>query len=216
MGFGFIAWDILENTKFNGKFKLHIMLILKSAKLLEDKPIILPVGSNLHICLKHREESAFIFLYSVYSPGLRSIIKKIVKCEYLTEDVLQETFLKISRFIDYYDPKLGKLSTWVSRLARNCALDELKSRDQINRSKNIKIDDHLEEVEHQYNTSINVDAMDLRHLLTFLTVTQAEVINLVYIGGFTQNEIAFRLHLPISTIKSRVRVAIVKLRELLL
>ncbi|RAJ32115.1 RNA polymerase sigma factor [Pedobacter cryoconitis] len=191
-------------------------MLSKLPALPKNKPIDLYIGSNLYIYLKHRDGWAFTVLYNNYSSILRVIIRKIVKCEYITEDILQETFFKISRFIDNYDPKIGQLSTWVSCVARNCAIDELRSRAYINNLKNIRIDDHFDEVEYKCNTVVNVDAIGLKELLRFLPLAQAEIIILIYFRGYTQCEIADKFHLPLSTIKSRVRMSMIKLRKLFL
>ncbi|MET4140276.1 RNA polymerase sigma factor [Pedobacter sp. UYP1] len=163
--------------------------------------------------LKLMNIRAFSFLYQQYSSALLSIIIKIVKSRETAEDVLQETFSKVASRIDQYDETKGRLFTWMARIARNKALDQIKARGSANSAKNIKIEEIMDLVEMNYVCYYNPDTIGIGQLTTTLNPFQKEVLDLVYFQGYSHAETAKLLNIPIGTVKTRIRISILTLRK---
>ncbi|WP_133575290.1 RNA polymerase sigma factor [Pedobacter metabolipauper] len=172
-----------------------------------------PDESDLINGLKNGEELAYSKLYKMYAATLLGIICRIVKTEEIAEDVLQETFIKIGRSIGQYEPAKGRLFTWMARLARNSAIDHLRSRGNLNSNKNNDLDMVSNEVDSSYNTTYNPDTIGIKKLTYTLNDSQKQVLDLIYFEGYTHTEVAERLQIPIGTVKTRIRMAIQNLRK---
>ena len=151
-------------------------------------------------------------LYDMYSGSLYGVILRILKEEETSEDILQETFLRIWQKFNYYDSSKGRLFTWMCNLARNLALDKLKSKGYVNNSKNEKISDLQFTVDHQFNVRNNPETIGVREIVLKLKPEHRCIIDLVYFQGYTHVEAAEDLKIPIGTLKTRMRVAVNDLR----
>lgn len=151
-------------------------------------------------------------LYRCYSASLLGIISKIVKQDDVAEDVLQETFLKIWTSIAQYDANKGRLFTWMSRLAKNKAIDHLRSRGEINSQRNEDIDHLYLEINQLHQIQYNPEHIGLKQLMNVLSPAQLLVLDMVYFQGYTQSEAAEELNIPVGTVKTRIRIAIKTLR----
>ena len=151
-------------------------------------------------------------LYDHYSSALYGVILRILKREELAEDVLQETFIKVWRNIGSYDETKGRLFTWLVRIARNLALDRLKSRDFRNTQQNQSLDDVVTLVDDRMSSEHQVDAIGLGRILEGLKPEQQVLVDLIYFQGYTQAEASEELRIPLGTVKTRMRAAISALR----
>lgn len=158
------------------------------------------------------DTAALTKLYCGYSATLLGVISKIVKNEEAARDVLQETFIKIWKGLPQYDASKGRLFTWMSKLARNMAIDHLRSRGEINQLKNEDLDDYTFEVNERYQTQYHPEYIGLRKLMEALSPEQVAVLDLVYFQGYTQVEASEILQIPVSTAKTRLRAAIKTMR----
>ena len=129
----------------------------------------------------------------------------------MAEEILQETFVKIWLNAGSYDETKGKLYTWMLNIARNHAIDKLRSKTTADR-KDLKKDKEFVE-KHGTQPEQFTDGIGLRKLIDHLEEDQKVVIDLLYFQGFTQVEAAEQLNIPLGTVKSRVRIAIHKLRK---
>lgn len=170
--------------------------------------------SELVTGLKARNEKFFGYLYDHYSPALYGIALKVLNDESIAGDVLQEIFLKIWRGIERYDTDKGRLFTWMVNIARNTAIDTL-------RSKAHKMGQKVAELSANINSSDqlaihpSVDHLGLVKVLEQLSREQRVIIDLAYYKGCTQEEIAKILDIPLGTVKTRMRNAIIQLRNIL-
>ena len=183
----------------------------------EMTPIPLPERQNsfeteLVRSLKIGQASAIAKLYKLYAPALLGIICEVIKNEDVAQDVLQESFLKIWRSIGQYDAAKGRLFTWMARLAKNTAIDQLRSRGELNSAKNENLQNLIIEIDQTHQILYNPEIIDIKALLSFLTPIQVKILNLVYFEGYTHIEAAEELELPIGTVKTRIRTAILTLR----
>lgn len=129
------------------------------------------------------------------------------------EDLVQETFLRAFKALSRFDPRY-RLSTWLSRIALNVARDqgrrkkvrEAAPKERFGRENTLP--DPVDAVAHSETRQTIMQALDA------LPTAQREVVVLSVYGGFSQREIAGMLELPLGTVKSRLRSAFTKLRDL--
>lgn len=165
--------------------------------------------------LKQGDESAFNYLYENYSGTLYKVIYQIVPANEEAEDILQKVFVNIWTKIDGYDQSKGRLFTWILNIARNAAIDSLRSRDYQYKKKvtNFAPEEIGNFCNHTYQLS--TDAIGLYRYVSRLKPQQRQLIELVYYHGYSQPEIASLQSAPLSTIKTRVKTALAQLRILI-
>jgi len=162
--------------------------------------------------LRLGDQKTVEILYDMYSGSLYGVILRILKEEKVAEDTLQETFLRIWQRFSLYNPAKGRLFTWMSNLARNLALDKLKSKGYVNNCKNEKISDLQFTVDDQFNVRNNPETIGLRAMVMSLKPEHRCIIDLVYYKGYTHIEAAEELQIPVGTLKTRMRMAVNDLR----
>ena len=168
---------------------------------------------ELITALKGRDDQAFSYLYDHYSGSLYSIILQIVKTPETASDVLQEVFVNIWRKMDSYDPFKGSLFTWMLNISRNASIDMLRSKGYQNDQKNREITDTVYGNDQSNQTSI--DSIGLSKFLGKLRPEQRVLLELAYFKGYTHEEIAEIEDIPLGTVKTRIRNALLQLREYL-
>jgi RNA polymerase sigma-70 factor (ECF subfamily) len=175
----------------------------------------LPPEPELIAMLKARDEMSLRILYDHYSAALYGVILRIVIDKETAEDVLQETFVKIWNNASAYDSAKGRLYTWLLNIARNTAIDKTRSKSFRKEGQVQSIEDFVYSVDKQHNSSTSVDHIGLRKFVDELKPEQRQLIDLLYFGGYTQTEAAEELNLPLGTVKTRVKAALNRLREIL-
>jgi RNA polymerase sigma factor (sigma-70 family) len=161
--------------------------------------------------LRAKDNEAFSYLYDHYAGALLGIIKQIVGDAELGNDVLQETFVNIWRRIDSYDEAKGRLFTWMLNIARNAAIDKTRSKAFQQSQRQLPIDGELM----QASVKPGVDDYGLKRVLGKLKEEQRMLIDLSYYQGYTHEQIAKALDIPLGTVKTRIRSALTQLRALL-
>ncbi len=172
--------------------------------------------SYLVQALKAKEQSAYSYLYSNYSAAVNGVIYKMISSRELAEDVLQEVFVKVWNNIDNYDDSKGKLFTWLIKLTRNHTIDTLRSK-AYKKQNSIVSEENIEwatVVDHNQAIS-KFNTQDLKQRLNILDNNQKVIIDLAYFQGYTQEQIATELTIPLGTVKTRMRNAILELRKAL-
>jgi len=163
--------------------------------------------------LKGKETIAIQALYDMYSGALLGVISRIIQQPEVAEDLLQETFIKIWNSADSYDSTKGRLFTWMINLARNLSIDKIRSKDFRNSNKNQDIENNVDFIDSQRKITFNADTLGLRDMVTALKPEFNDVLNMVYFKGYTHVEAAEELNLPLGTVKTRIRMAIMELRK---
>jgi len=172
------------------------------------------VEKRLVTALKMQDQQALSTLYKMYSASLKGIILKVIIHEETAEDILQELFVKIWKSIDKYDDSKGRLFTWMSRLAKNMAIDQVRRKSHVNTSKHVDIEEKVGDIDQKLSYKINTDIIGIRKLTTAMNPMQRLLLNMVYFEGYTHTEIAEELNLPLGTVKSRIRFALLELRKM--
>lgn len=163
--------------------------------------------------LKRQDQAALALLYDNYAPTLYGVILRIVTVSEVAEDVLQECFVKIWLSFATYDATKGKLFTWLINIARNAAIDHIRSRSH-RKDKKTQFLNYLEANKRIQTGGFKPEHVDLTTQLTCLSPQQHNIINLLYFAGYTQTEVAVALNIPLGTVKTRTRNALQRLRKL--
>ena len=164
--------------------------------------------------LREKSESGFHHLYDHYSGALYGVILRIVQSKEYTEEIIQDVFMKIWNSIHQYDTAKGRFYTWMINIARNTAIDYLKSKSFQNELKNQSLPDFVYN-NAELSTTNNADFIGLNNVLKTLESDKQELINLAYYQGYTQSEISEKLNMPLGTVKTKMRNALMKLKDLL-
>ncbi|MBL8175666.1 MAG: sigma-70 family RNA polymerase sigma factor [Bryobacterales bacterium] len=156
-------------------------------------------------------------LYDRYGKLVYSVIFRVVREQSLAEDLTQEAFLRVWNRVQFFDAEKGALGPWILAVARNRAIDHLRSAAGRMSGRATDLDGPLEHPEAFVNLErdiINSDhARVLRSAMTKLSAKQREVIELAYYEGLSQSEMAERMNEPLGTVKSWVRTALKTLRS---
>lgn len=163
--------------------------------------------------LKQKQKLAIEALYNMYSSALNGIIFRIVQSEDEANDVLQEVFLKIWNNAASYDVSKGRLFTWMANIARNQAIDRLRSKSFRNDGKNQDLEKNVNTIDHLNNVSLSPEHIGIKDLLLNLKPDQKAIVEMIYFQGFKQSEVAEELNIPLGTVKTRLRMAIMELRK---
>jgi len=170
--------------------------------------------SELTEMLKQRTHAAFSYLYDKYSGALYTIILSIIKDRELANDVLQEVFIKIWRQIDQYDPVKGRLFTWLANISHNASIDALRSKGYNNQKQNRELTENVYTAAGG-TTNIEADKIGLRKIIYNLKEDYKILVELAYFQGYTQDEISKLLNIPLGTVKTRLRSALIQLKDFL-
>ncbi|GAB2971161.1 ECF RNA polymerase sigma factor SigK [Mucilaginibacter puniceus] len=168
---------------------------------------------DLVLALSNQEKIAIEALYDMYSASLFGVISRIVIDTPTAEDVLQETFVKIWNSFSSYSAEKGRLFTWMVNIARNLAIDKIRSKDFKNQAKNHELENNVTFIDEQRNTVYKPELMGIKDLVSTLKPEQKSILDLVYFKGYTHVEAAEELGIPLGTIKTRLRMAIIELRK---
>ena len=165
------------------------------------------------ILLKQHEQAAFSYLYDNYSASLYGAIAGIIPDSDAAPDILQEVFVKIWKQISAYDESKGRLFTWMLTIARNTAIDTLRSKSWKNNKKNNELTEDM--VSLAGSTLTNTDTIGLRKIVHSLKQEYRVLVELSYFEGYTQEDISNRLGIPLGTVKTRLRKALSELSVLI-
>lgn len=160
--------------------------------------------------LQAKDKAGFDYLYENYSFSIYNGIFKILKEEEYAKDVLHEVFIKIWTNILSYDSTKGRLYTWLLKIAHNYTLDVIKSAQYQKTKKVVDIEYHVDKGFEQ----MNVETMGLQKIVSEMKEDYRQIIDLAYFKGFTQQEIADELGIPIGTVKTRSRNALILLKKI--
>jgi RNA polymerase sigma factor (sigma-70 family) len=168
---------------------------------------------ELVAALRQKDNQGFSYLYDHYAGALYGIIHQIVSDGELSNDVLQETFVNIWRRIDTYDESKGRLFTWMLNIARNAAIDKTRSKGFQQSQRQVSLMDGDSTL--QASVRPGTDDYGLKKLIQKLRDEHRLLIDLSYFQGYTHDQIAKALDMPLGTVKTRIRSALTQLRALL-
>jgi RNA polymerase sigma-70 factor, ECF subfamily len=166
--------------------------------------------------LKERDPQAMSDLYDRYGRLAYSLIFRIVRNGAAAEDLVQETFLRVWNRVQSFDPQKGALGPWVLTVARNRAIDYLRSIDGRMAAGALELD-RVENPALFCDFTDNALSLDrarrLKGAFEKLNPNQRMVIELAYYEGLSQTEMAEQMKQPLGTVKTWVRSALKILRD---
>jgi len=171
---------------------------------------ITPTEQKIIEYLQKGDKRALNLLYENYSNSLYGVILKITVNEEIAQDALQETFIKVWKNASKYDAKKAKLFTWLFRIARNTAIDKLRS---FNNRFHKEVQIETSNVYILPTTNFNQDVMDIREHVGKLEEKYQIVLNALFFQGMTQQEASDELDIPLGTIKSRLKIGLRELKK---
>lgn len=165
--------------------------------------------------LQLKDQQVFGYLYDNYAPALNAVIYKMVEDRELAEDILQEAFVKIWNNFTSYDKTKGRLFTWMLNLTRNLTIDTLRSKSYKKQQKISGDENVVSNIRDNNSNADKFDSLGIAKQLQHLKADQRQIIDMAYFDGFTQDEISKTLGIPLGTVKTKMRAAILELRKYL-
>jgi RNA polymerase sigma factor (sigma-70 family) len=163
--------------------------------------------------LMQKDNKAYEHLYLNYKGALYAVISQFITDTETANDVLQDVFVAAWSNIDKYSKEKGRLFTWLHTLTRNTAINKLRSKEFKTTQKNESLADYVSTIELSDSLQLNINAIGLRKQVHLLRDDYKAVLELSYFNGFTQEEIAKTLDIPLGTVKTRLRNALIELRK---
>jgi RNA polymerase sigma-70 factor (ECF subfamily) len=159
-------------------------------------------------------------LYDRYGRLVFSLAVHIVGDSTVAEEVTQDVFVQVWNKADTFRPDSGKVITWLSSVARYRAIDVLRRQNVRPEGHHISLDDGFffeEDKDADVESAVEmlIERQRVRHALLQLPPDQRKALALAYFKGLTQQEISEMLNEPLGTVKTRIRLAMQKLRQTL-
>ncbi len=160
-----------------------------------------------------QDKKGFAELFQYFAPRVKSYALRLGCSEIMAEDVAQQTMVKVWQKSNLFDETKASASTWIFRIARNLRIDMLRKETYFHFEDFdfTTVEDESDTAETTMTRSQSGEAM--RVALKHLPENQANVIRLSFYDGLSHIDIARKLRLPLGTVKSRLRLALSKLRQ---
>lgn len=183
-----------------------------------------PIEADLALLrrIAARDEVALADLYDRHSRLAYSVIMRILRNPSDAEDVLQETFVRVWSRAETYDARLGSPAAWLTRIARNRAIDRLRARrvrEDISVEHGTGPDGEvvpLAALETRETPEVvlqeNATADAVRAAMAALSAVQRELIEAAFFEGYTHHELSTRFGVPLGTVKTRIRTGLTAMR----
>lgn len=163
------------------------------------------------------DQSAFSRLYDQSSPQIYGLVLRILGQPAMAEDVTLEVYTQVWKHAHSYDRQRGTPMAWLITLARTRAIDRLRATRAERAS--VSLDEAAwipsDDASPEERSSARQREAIVQTALAQLSAEQRDALLLGYFGGYSQSEIAARLNLPLGTVKTRMRLGLMKLRDLL-
>lgn len=165
-----------------------------------------------------RDVAAFQAFYQKFNGLIYATIFRVLNDHQDTEDIMQEVLVQVWQKAHFYEAAKGKPLTWVTTMARNRAIDRIRSKQRRSR-----LNDDFEQETRPLQPEFDEDTSDrvtsnendqvVQSAVMELSPDQREAIQLAYFGGLTQSEIADKLKQPLGTVKARIRRGVQRLEQ---
>ena len=172
------------------------------------------LGNYLKDIGESQDRLAFSNIFKYFAPKLKSFFVKVRCIETQAEEIIQEVMIAVWTKSSTYDRAKSSVSTWIYTIAKNKRIDKIRKEKKHN---TVESDDSLEipvaskQEEQLLSTEVT---KKIHHSLQFLPKEQAELLKLSYFYEKTHSDIAKDLSLPLGTVKSRIRLALSKMKNL--
>jgi RNA polymerase sigma-70 factor (ECF subfamily) len=178
-------------------------------------PSALDADQRLMRSFARRDRSAADTLYRRYAGRIYGLGLVMLGSDAAAQDLVQDTFVKLWRSADRYDRSRGALDTWVLLIARSLAIDAIRRR--VLEARTLERSEPPPEVDQEPGPDERAVTKDLteqaRRAMAGLPPEQRAALELAYLGGKTSTEISDLEGIPVGTAKTRIRAALLRLRE---
>ena len=179
-----------------------------------------PSNEQLMALIKNGDDAALEMLYRRHTRLLRTVVARVLNNEHDIDDTIQEIFLEVWRQAERYDEGKGKALGWIVTLARRRAIDKLRKKMSYGRAE----ERFRVETEGAFGVGTPIHAVNdavtasetsvvFKRLLDALPAPQRQALSMTFYGGLSQRQIATETGIPLGTIKTRIELAIRKLRQ---
>ncbi len=165
--------------------------------------------------LAARDESALAEAYRCFGPLVLGVARRVLRDEPLAEDVTQEVFTYLWEHPERFDPSRGTLKAWVGLLAHRRSVDMVRAESRRSRSEARTLEPRAAEPDAQHELQTEWICARVRRALACLSPEQRQALECAYYGGRTYRQVAEELTIPEGTAKSRIRLALARLNDLL-
>lgn len=161
------------------------------------------------------DQRAFERFYTLTSSRAFGLVVRLVRDRPQAEEVLQEVFLEVWKASPQYSPQRGSAFGWLMTITHRKSVDRIRA-SQASRDRDLRIgirdyEDEIESVEHEVEVTLESERVAIA--LGRLTELQQQAVKLSYFQGLTNGEIAAKLHVPVGTVKTRLRDGMIRLRD---
>jgi RNA polymerase sigma-70 factor (ECF subfamily) len=161
------------------------------------------------------DQNAFSELYDQTAARVLGLIRRVLVDPAQSEEVTQEVFLEIWQSASRFDPNKGRALTWIMTMAHRRAIDRIRAA-QASRNRDTAIG--IRDIPVGYDqvaetVEVRVEHERVKGAMAKLSDTQREAVMLAYYGGLSQSEVAEHLGIPLGTAKTRLRDAMIRLRQ---
>jgi RNA polymerase sigma-70 factor (ECF subfamily) len=185
-------------------------------------PVGEPTDEQLMASIQAHDQDALATLYRRHTALLRTIVSRVINNDTDTDDLLQEIFCEVWRQAEHYSEDKGKALGWIVTLARRRAIDKLRKKQAYQRAEE-RLRDETERTPNE-NSHHGADeeaassdrAEILQRVISTLPEPQREALTYAFYRGMSQREIATYTGIPLGTIKTRLELAVRKVRTAIL
>lgn len=163
------------------------------------------------------DKRAFAALYDATASRIYGLVRRLLIDPAQSEEVTQEIYLEIWQTAGRYKPERGSAMSWMLTMAHRRAVDRVRA-SQSSRERDSKIG--IRDYDREYDqvaehVEITIEGERVKRALDGLTELQRQAVELAYYGGLSHSEISAELHVPVGTVKTRIRDGMIRLRDAL-
>ena len=163
------------------------------------------------------DEQAFAALYDATASRIFGLVRRLLIDPAQAEEVTQEVYLEIWQTASRYKPERGSAMSWMLTMAHRRAVDRIRA-SQASRDRDVRVG--IRDYDREYDSTaehveVRLESERVKRALRGLTELQRQAVELAYFGGLSHTEISTRLHVPVGTIKTRIRDGMIRLRDAL-
>ena len=181
----------------------------------EPGPVNTVTPDSLLALVATGDQRAFASLYDLMAARVLGLTRRVLRDQAQSEEVAQEIFLEIWQNATKFDSGKGSATTWIMTMTHRRAVDRVRaaqaSRDRDTR---IGIRDYAPDYDNvSESVEVKMEHERVEKAMARLTDLQRQAVTLAYFGGFSHTEVAEMLHIPVGTIKTRLRDGMIRLRD---
>jgi len=191
------------------------MLVLVSRESEQNQEPVTDSPDALLSLVATGDQRAFASLYDLMAPRVLGLVRRVLRDHAQSEEVAQEIFLEIWQNAPRFDASKGTAVTWIMTMTHRRAVDRVRSaQSSKDRDTRIGIRDFAPDYDNVAETvEVHLEHERVQRAMARLTDLQRQAVTLAYFNGYSHTEVAELLHIPVGTIKTRLRDGMIRLRD---